>query len=408
MSINVKTLACNAHCASCYENEIRQHHLERFDFDAVKKTLSKMLQPDASTPCLHGGEPLLMGINRCLELFEIILQSKPTTGIQTNGLLIDDSWIDAFLKYKTCVGISLDGDTIQLNQGRGDDPAVVLAAIDKMRQAGISVSVISVLRRHNADTANLPEFIRFLKRLANEFGIFHVRTNPGIAFTPETVDSEQLTNEELEDALCAIAEVCLSDKRYMWQPVRDVVEMMMLGSDAHATCTFRGCDVWATSAETPILADGSLGNCMKGGAARDGVPALRASSASNARSEALRQIDCAGCEFWDICHGGCPGEAVDDDWRNKSRFCSAYKGLFGFVQRKIEGLMPSVYVGTGEPMINLFKTTWRQKDMKQPVEKVPGKQVEGTCNHGDSHGDRPHGDSNDPAWRTAHPEWGKK
>jgi uncharacterized protein len=406
MSINIKTLACNANCASCYENEIRKYHRERVDFDAIKKTLAGIMTKD-SRPGLHGGEPMLMGIDRCSELFEIILQSRPTTGIQTNGLLIDDKWIDVFLKYKTNVGVSLDGDTEQLNRGRKTDTEAILKSIRKMRDAGISVSVISVLRKHNANQESVWEFIRFLTTLADEYGIYYVRTNPGIAFTPETVISEELSNDELGFALCSIAGICMTDKRYLWQPVRDVIEMMF-GIGGHSTCVFNGCDVWATSAEVPILGNGALGNCMKGGGARDGIPNLRADRSSMARMEALRQTDCAGCEFWDYCHGGCPGEAVDNDYRNKTRFCSAYKTLFRFLKRRIEGLMPSVYVGTDQPLININSTTWRKEDMKQPVEKPMADSKPNGCNHGDGHGDRPHGDSNDPAWRTEHPEWGKR
>ena len=406
MSINIKTLICNANCASCYENEIREHHRERINFDAIKMTLASIMTKD-SRPGLHGGEPLLLGIDKCSELFEIILQSRSTTGIQTNGLLIDDKWIDVFLKYKTNVGVSLDGDTEQLNRGRGTDVNVVMGAIKKMRDAGISVSVISVLRTHNTGLENIESFLRFLVLLADEFGIYYVRTNPGIAFTPQTIKTEQLCGVEMGAALCRIAGLCLSDPRFKWQPVRDVVEMMM-GFDGHSTCTFNGCDVWATSAETPILGDGALGNCMKGGAARDGVPSLRADHVSAARSEALSQTDCLGCEFWRFCHGGCPGEAIDNDYRNKTRFCEAYKVLFRFVKQKIEGLMPSVYVGTAQPRINLDKTTWRKEDMQQPVERPKENCSPNGCAHGDSHGDRPHGDSNDPAWRAEHPEWGKR
>jgi uncharacterized protein len=440
LGIDIKTLTCNVACASCYERTIREcGGGPALDFDSVLKRLEAHIEDDkknkrpdgtycTSLPSLHGGEPLLLGRAKVEKLLKVVFAERQQTGLQTNGLLIDSEWIDMFLKYNTSIGISLDGDTALLNAGRFADQFKidrVMATIRRAKMAGLSVSVIAVLRKHNAAEGRVEQFIDFLKRLADECYVHYVRTNPGIAFTPETVAGEQLDDVEMGMALCRIADACLSDKRYLWQPVRDVVEMLA-GYGGRSTCNFVGCDVWATASETPIMADGSLGNCMKGGGARDGVANLRADKASGARSEALAQIDmeqggCRECKWWDCCHGGCPGEAARDDYRNRTRFCRSYQMLFAYVQKRIEGLMPSVQVGTATPLQNLTAdgTTWEKQRIREPEIAAPGAavtQAPGTSvtqsaghgdSHGDSHGDRPHGDSNDPAWRRAHSQWGR-
>lgn len=62
---------------------------------------------------IHGGEPLMMKKSRMRSLLEQIEQaSKGTTlqfTIQTNGMLIDDEWVDLFSEHNVYVGISLDG-----------------------------------------------------------------------------------------------------------------------------------------------------------------------------------------------------------------------------------------------------------------------------------------------------------
>jgi uncharacterized protein len=412
VGIDIKTLPCNAACASCYENTIRQcGGGPKLDFDKVLGTL----RGAPGAPSLHGGEPLLLGKRKVEQLFKIIMAKCGQNGIQTNGLLIDNEWIDMFVKYNVNVGVSLDGDTPLLNAGRFSDAFKiqhVLNMVRKMKMAGLSVSVIAVLRRHNAAENRIDLFVDFLRHLADDCYINYVRTNPGIAFTPETEATEQLGDVEMGVALCRIAEACLSDKRFKWQPVRDVVEMLA-GFSGRSPCNFAGCDVWHTESEQPILADGSFGNCMKGGGAPDGVANLRADKASGARSEALAQIDmehggCRECRWWQHCHGGCPGEALGNDYRNRTRFCRSYQMLFEYVQRRLEGLLPSIDVEAAAPMRNLANTTWAKQYMTEAppaaVETVPAAQPVG---HGDSHGDRPHGDSNDAAWRRANPQWGR-
>lgn len=419
MGIDIKTLACNAACASCYENSIRQcGGGPAMDFDKMLGTLTANLDTcPTSNPSLHGGEPLLIGKTKAERLLQVIYDAKQQTSIQTNGLLIDDEWIDLFIKYRTSVGVSLDGDTAMLNAGRGANQAQtdrVMASLRKMKMAGLSVSVISVLRRHNAAENRIELFIDFLRRLADDCYIYYVRTNPGSAFTPETVATEQLTDDEMSVALCRIADACVMNRKYLWQPVRDVIEMLA-GYGGRSTCNFSPCDVWCTPSETPILADGSLGNCMKGGGARDGIANLRADKFSGARSDALAQIDmehggCKGCRWWDFCHGGCPGSAIGDDYRRKTRFCRSYQALFAYVQKRLEGMMPSIQVGSAAPLQNLTAegTTWQKQYVKARVEAPAAVTGQSACpGHGDSHGDRPHGDSNDPEWRKANPGWGR-
>jgi hypothetical protein len=41
---------------------------------------------------------------------------------------------------------------------------------------------------------------------------------------------------------------------------------------------------------------------------------------------------CKDCEYWNHCMGGCPVTGIDNDWRNRSRFCPVWKTIIGIIQ----------------------------------------------------------------------------
>jgi uncharacterized protein len=62
---------------------------------------------------LHGGEPLLAGKRRLRSLLQTLRdgcgQVRPRVTLQTNGLLLDEAWLDLFAEHQVSFGISLDG-----------------------------------------------------------------------------------------------------------------------------------------------------------------------------------------------------------------------------------------------------------------------------------------------------------
>ncbi|WP_243713202.1 FxsB family cyclophane-forming radical SAM/SPASM peptide maturase [Actinomadura sp. 6K520] len=64
---------------------------------------------------LHGGEPLLAGVDHLRYAIETILGAgEPDVGVgfsvQTNGVLLDELYLDLFAEYGVSVGVSVDGD----------------------------------------------------------------------------------------------------------------------------------------------------------------------------------------------------------------------------------------------------------------------------------------------------------
>jgi uncharacterized protein len=92
---------------------------------------------------LHGGEPLLVGKRRMRTLLDILQKEcgsvRPRIILQTNGLLLDEEWLDILAKYRISFGISLDGppeiaDRYRVRRkGRGGSTQQVLETINHLR-----------------------------------------------------------------------------------------------------------------------------------------------------------------------------------------------------------------------------------------------------------------------------------
>lgn len=365
MALAIKIMGCNGLCRRCYENRIRSVGIEAgYDIDAIISVMEKTF---LETPkhlksnhvAIHGGEPLLMKFEDLEKLAAKIQELCGSVSIQTNGILITPQVIELFKKYNFLVGISLDGDTAELNLGRWNAEPMPMEEVQKMtdkvlynlklcRDAGLRVGVISLLSKYNATEERLPGFIRFLLRLREEFGVGSIRTNEALIYEEKDKAEEELSEEELGYAFCKIADVCLSYPDVIWFPYRDIVDLLF-GFYAEATCIFTKCDVFKTHSETTVLADGSLGTCLKGGLALDGIQALIAEGKSiEERYCILSQVPqeqggCKDCSYWCMCHGGCPGDAIDNDWRNRTRFCGAWRRLYAHIEKKIKGIIPNFY-----------------------------------------------------------------
>ena len=73
----------------------------------------------------HGGEPTLMGVRAfgeaCRMLRAIIAPvAELSLSIQTNGVLVNDAWIEAFLEHRVAVGVSIDGEAAANDRFRLD------------------------------------------------------------------------------------------------------------------------------------------------------------------------------------------------------------------------------------------------------------------------------------------------
>ena len=345
MPIYIKAnLMCDFACKYCYENPFKPEEYEKIDWEAVEKTIRELhpkignpnkKRGEASYVGLHGGEPLIMPKDRIEACLKLGYELDGRSSIQTNGYHIDDDIVEMFKKYKTGVGISIDGPwPLSELRGKGTPEQrkkqveQTLRNLDRLQQEGIHPSVICVIHKHNA----LGDRREILKNWVRELHSKRVsgRLNPCCCGNPDI----DLTPEEAADFYTDMYDFMLENGIGGWSPFKDMVNSLR-GND-QVVCVFRSCDPYCTPSCIPVFKDGSTGVCLR--LYTDGKMYLRSDSKSDIRDQVLSQTDCKGCKYWKNCYGGCIGLSVDFDWRNKDRFCLMYKTLFGRIENTFKSL----------------------------------------------------------------------
>jgi uncharacterized protein len=125
MNVILKTVErCNINCSYCYffngtDSSFERHAsvINRRTIEAVAAFLAQgveQLRISSLSIAFHGGEPTLQRKSdfdwMCTHL-RAALSSKVDLqlGIQTNGIAVDDDWIELFARHTVGVGVSIDG-----------------------------------------------------------------------------------------------------------------------------------------------------------------------------------------------------------------------------------------------------------------------------------------------------------
>jgi uncharacterized protein len=322
---------CNLKCAYCYQNHdsmiVKEYNIDRIIETAViqKGRLS-----------VFGGEPLLIPIDDLEKIFRVSFEKFGGSGIQTNGTLITQEHVDLFKRYRVGVGVSIDG-LGTLNNLRCNDECTnkIVDNIGALAVAGVSVSIITTIHQRNGRDvkfSQLLDFCNWLSSLNIQCINFHTLQGNVAALT----ESE---NVNVFLALAAYAEI---HPKTRYQPFIDI-QGLLKGNQKDVLCIWNRCDPFTTSAVYGIQWDCSVRNCQR-------IPGnwLKASVRGDERQQSLMQSDkeyggCKGCRFFKLCGGGCPGEAIDGDWRNRTVHCQTYMSLFRFYENQLldQGIIPT-------------------------------------------------------------------
>jgi uncharacterized protein len=343
MAIEVRLLGsrCNLACRYCYQEQVRQAGgaLNGYDLDAIIATLQREGLPFT----LFGGEPLLAPIPDLERLWALGLELNGGNGLQTNATLIRDEHIRLFKRYKVRVGISIDGPN-KLNDSRWAGSLSNTRtttrrskqAIERLCAAGVQVGLIVTLHRDNAAPERLPILQEWLRQVHRQ-GVASVRLHllqvdnemvrRRYALSPEETVQALLSLETLRDELPGLTLDLLQD-----------MQAMLLGEDEAAGCVWRACDPYTTEAVQGLDGNGQRSNC--GRISKDGIEYVTADRAGRERYLALYATSqevggCAGCRFFLMCKGHCPGTAIAGDWRNRSQDCAVLKRLLAHCERQL-------------------------------------------------------------------------
>lgn len=145
---------CNLNCAYCYLYQhgddswrTRPKFMSAETFEALLHRARAYCDQERGRKmvvCFHGGEPLLVGKTRLVEMARrthaIMGDRLGRLALQTNAVLVDPEWVSLFQEHQIGVSVSLDGpaavhDRVRVDHaGRGSHGEVVRGL--KLLQAG--------------------------------------------------------------------------------------------------------------------------------------------------------------------------------------------------------------------------------------------------------------------------------
>lgn len=344
MTIEVRAFgsACNIQCRYCYQNLQRaagNHQKGRYDLNRIMDTLKKNNKPFT----LFGGEALLMPESDLEKLWQWGYDKYGENGIQTNGTLINDNHIEMFKKFNVHVGFSIDGPG-ELNDARWagsldktrEATARSLAAMERLSGEGVRQSLIVTLHRGNASPEKLPIMHDWFRKL-DALGLTSARLHILQADSEDIRKTLCLNTEENIKAFLSFFELEheLSSLKF---DIFTEMQNLLLGRNESSTCIWNACDPYTTMSVTGIEGDGQISIC--GRSDKDGLNVVKCDTSGFERYIALYQVPqeyggCRDCRFFLMCKGHCPGAALNNDWRNRTRYCTVWKGLLEHVEAQI-------------------------------------------------------------------------
>lgn len=372
MSIEVRPVGvtCNLRCAYCYEEPVRtKTPTLRYDRVAVLAAIDKA----EHNWSLFGGEALLLNLVDLEELLQVSYNKWKRSGVQTNGTLITPKHIELFEKYKTHVGISLDGPE-ELNDSRwAGTLEATRKATEKTFQA---IDMLLTRARETNNKSLIPSLIITLHgknttieawpRMKAWLCDMDARGVSNINFHTMELDAEATKDSEWYVPHDRMKEVMLDlwDLSTTWVNAsavnfKEIVDLLR-SEDKNTMCVWHACDPWNTSAVQGLEGDGSPSHCTRTN--KDGVDWMPAegfgepakwqigdfplTNRSHERQLSLyvtpqEHGGCQGCRFWSLCMGHCPGtseESVDGqygDWRLRTTYCQTWKDMFEEGERRL-------------------------------------------------------------------------
>jgi uncharacterized protein len=328
--------------------------------------------------CMHGGECTVTNRGDFETILKKMYELQGKSALQTNCFNIDNDLIRLFKKYKTSVGVSIDGDG-ELNALRGfpddkkknrDYTNQVLQNMFRLQEEGVSVGVITILHKANADSlVKLKKLVKFILTL-RDHGIKGGRLNLMWTNYPE-VKQYELSPEEACKAWIYLYINLKSYPDLQWQPFREFVDNLL--GFSQSCCSYGKCDYFCTYGAKVILPDGSLGNCDR--THQEGCLYTRSSNQpSYERYDVLKEAGCSNCKFWNVCYGGCPAEGLNGDWRNKTRWCSPIYNLYSLIEADVKAMFPNIKLVTDHTEINDYFDMVNAGKRIKPFEWAEAKQ----------------------------------
>ncbi len=346
------SLACFASCSYCFgpggHGGKANGGFSDSQLDSLAEWASGENEPLQIT--FHGGEPLMAGKSFFKRALSRLRDARPTGemsfGLQSNLWLLDEEWVEIFQAYRVQIGTSLDGPEEINDAQRGQGYfRRTMAGLELLRQKGVKAGCVATFTRQSA--RRWREVLDFFQQ--EGLGVtLHAALAP---HDQKTVTSWSLSPSDYGNLLIEILDAQLGANMKLNLPVEPIESIFRgMGAGRCGLCTFDDC-LGKYSAVSP---DGNIFSCQRfvgkeafrlGRLGSHGPESPLEESPAWQRLEARRANladECGGCEFYDLCQGGCPYQALGADGlfskgSLRDPYCVTYRQIFNTVlERGIE------------------------------------------------------------------------
>ncbi|GAA4252601.1 FxsB family cyclophane-forming radical SAM/SPASM peptide maturase [Dactylosporangium darangshiense] len=293
---------------------------------------------------LHGGEPLLAGPRHLGAVLQILRDRVPFASfeLQTNGMLIDDEWLDLFERFGVQVGVSLDGPPAAndrhrvSHRGRSTADAAVRGVELLRSRPHLFAGILAVVDLDN-DPVEVHDYLAALGPPVIDFNLPHATHNS----PPRRTDPDE---PEYGRWLSRVYDAWIGADSYT-HSVRILEDIMALSLGAKGSVESLGL---APADIVVIESDGAIENVDTLKAAAPGAAGLGLNVFGHtfdevAQHPAIRQRqtgmaalaeDCQRCPLVSVCGGGYLPHRLSAErgYRNPSVYCQDLAYLIRHVQ----------------------------------------------------------------------------
>lgn len=351
---------CNLNCTYCNifngvdkTYQVKPAVLSVESAQALGKYLSQAIREDGISRVsvvLHGGEPLLMKPAKMREVINSVKQGIPDGQIdfslQTNGILINQEWINLFSEFQINVGVSIDGpkkvhDHYRVDKSGSGSFDDVVAGIEHLKRALDSglIPHLSVLAVWNPKQDATELYTLIVQQLGiKSFDVLMPdATHDNVAF---------LNRKGLEKFLCEIFDLWINEpqREVVVRIVASAFAMLVGGKSLLSTFGANTSTAITVDTDGEVRLDDQLRSC-----AHEFSRTLLSVSTSSfkdfKRTPLFRHVKgaaeeipeaCGTCAWEKVCRGG---ELIHrfgrGTFNNRSVYCKELSILFSHISKQL-------------------------------------------------------------------------
>jgi uncharacterized protein len=231
---------CNIDCTYCYLPD--RLDTSKMNLDIVRHTISNLVKEkvirDDFTVLWHAGEPLVLPMAHYEEAIQIIRAAVPLDfkikfAIQTNGMLLTDSWCQFFAKHNVELGMSIDGpefihDRNRITRSGKGTFSKVMDGVGLLRKHGLNLDIIAVVTAFSCDYPE--QMYEFFREIGANTISFNVEEEIGVN-TVTSFTHMKSARDKVKNFLRTMYRLNLQDKVPIGIREYDWAKNTMLGSD---------------------------------------------------------------------------------------------------------------------------------------------------------------------------------